>query len=338
VVATVAGLLTRKVSYQENAWSVPCDERSVQQVLSDIRDGRYAAQVQHLRDLLSRGDRDRYAVDKKRLPGVTFSATFNRRRQIAELKVYTELLVLDVDHLSKHDLAAAIAAFRDDVHVLACWMSPSQEGLKGLVGLSRPEGCADFEVVARHRAAFAQVSSYFERTHSVSLDQSGSDVTRLCFLSSDRHLHLRNDAVQFVVEDVPEAMRPKGARPATRHHENVSVVPEKNPRHSLNRTEGKNLPSDRASIGSIIKYLTKRQISITANYDRWVRVALAIADTFTYDVGKKYFLDLCRLDGNAHDEDGSIRLLESCYYNSRGKMTLGTIRHYAQEHGYKKVL
>jgi hypothetical protein len=88
-------------------------------------------------------------------------------------------------------------------------------------------------------------------------------------------------------------------------------------------------------MGSIVTYLTKRQISITASYDRWVRVALAIADTFTYDVGKKYYLDLCRLDGGAHDEDGSIRLLESCYNNSHGKITFGTIRHFAQGHGYK---
>ena len=90
-------------------------------------------------------------------------------------------------------------------------------------------------------------------------------------------------------------------------------------------------------MGSIVTYLKKRRISITATYDRWVRVAFAIADTFTYDIGKNYYLDLCRLDGDDHDEDGSIRLLESCYHSTRGRITFGTIRHYAQEYGYKKV-
>ena len=275
-------------------------------------------------------------LTRKRLPGVTFSGTFNGRRKIRELKEYTEILVLDVDHLSKYDLAAASIALRDEVHVLACWMSPSEEGLKGLVGLSFSEGCAELDVAARHRAAL-RVSSYFERTHSVSLDQSGSDVTRLCFLSSDRGLHLRSDAAPFVVEEAPELIPPKGARPATRHAKNASTAPDEAGKHLLNRTEGKNVASDRAAMGSIVKYLKKRRISITASYDRWVRVAFAIAGTFTYDVGKKYYLDLCRLDGDAHDEDGSIRLLESCYCSSRGQITLGTIRHYAQEHGYKKV-
>jgi hypothetical protein len=216
-------------------------------------------------------------------------------------------------------------------------MSPSEEGLKGLIGLSFSEGYEGLDVAAQHRAAFAQVSNYFERTHNISLDQSGSDVTRLCFLSSDQRLHLRNDAALFVVEKVPEPMRPNGGRPVACHSKNGSNALEEAGRRSLNRTEGKNLPSDRAAMASIVKYLTKRRISITATYDRWVRVAFAIADTFTYDVGKKCYLGLCRLDGDRHDEDASTRLLESCYHSSLGKITFGTIRHYAQECGYKKA-
>ena len=308
------------------------------QVLNDIRDGRYAARVQHLRDLISRGERDQYSVDKKNLPGVTFSGTFNGRRQIRELKEYNDLLVLDVDHLSKDDLMAATIALREDVHVLACWMSPSEEGLKGLVGLSFSEERATFDVEVRHGAAFAQLSSYFEHTHGVSLDQSGSDITRLCFLSSDPGLHLRNDAAPFTVGEISEPVRRKRSRPAASRAKNDSTGSDTARMHFLNRTEGKNEARDRAAMGSIVKYLEKRRLSITASYDRWVRVAFAIADTFTYDVGKGYFLRLCRLDGDAHDEDGSIGLLESCYFSSRGHITLGTIRHYAQESGYKKSL
>ena len=89
---TVDELLARTISYQENVWSSPSDEPSVQQVLSHIRDGTYAARVQHLRDLISRGERDEYSDDKKRLPGVTFSGTFNGNRQIRELKAYNTLL------------------------------------------------------------------------------------------------------------------------------------------------------------------------------------------------------------------------------------------------------
>jgi hypothetical protein len=307
----------------------------VQQVLTEIRDGTHAAQVRHLRGLLARGDRDQYQIDKKRMPGVTFSGAFNGTRRISEIREYTELLVLDVDHLSGQEFAAAIAAFRDDAHVLACWMSPSAAGLKGLVGLSFSEECTRLSITDRHHAAFAQVSIYFDREHGVRLDSTGSDVTRLCFLSSDQELHLRNEAVQFMVAPPPEPIWPKLACPTGRRAGNGSTKPGNVSGHALNRTEGKNQQADRAAMCSIVKYLTKRRASITTTYNQWVRVALAIAGTFTYDVGRKYYLALCRLDGTAHDEEGSIGLLESCYHSRRGSITFGTIWHYAQEVGYK---
>ena len=116
MVDSVDELLARKVSYQANAWAAPTDEQSVQKVLHDIRCGTYATHVQYLRDLVSRGERDRYAIEKKRLPGVTFSGIFDGRRLIPppppppKLKEYTELLVLDIDHLSRHDVAKTSTA------------------------------------------------------------------------------------------------------------------------------------------------------------------------------------------------------------------------------------
>lgn len=335
---SVDELLCRHVSYQENVWSAPCSEPSVGEVLHDIRSGRYAAQVQRLRDLVSRGEQDQYSVDKKRLPGVTFSATFNGRRQVRELKEYNGLLVLDIDHLSKSDLVAADRALRGDGYVLACWTSPSEQGVKGLVGLSFSAENGKANPAARHSAAFAQVSSYFQQEYRISLDQSGSDITRLCFLSSDPDLHLRPGVVPFAVSAIPEPANTPTGEPAARGVEDRSTRSDALRRITLNRTEGKNNPGDRAAIGSIIKYLEKRGQSITATHDRWVRVAFAIADTFTYDVGKRYFLRLCRLDGTGHDEDGSARLLEDCYYTSRGQITFATVRHYAREAGYKGAL
>jgi hypothetical protein len=329
-------LLTRKVSYHEAAWSLPADEPSVQAVLNDIRDGKLAAQIHHLRDLLSRGERDQYSVDKKRLPGVTFSGTFNGRRQLRTLKDYNDLLVLDVDHMDDDDLMFASDDLREDAHVLACWKSPSAEGLKGLVSLSFSEEHVELDVVVRHRAAFAQVSSYFKNTYGIALDKSGSDITRLCFLSSDPGLHIRAAAVPFTVSEIPDSVNLQPSRSAGRRPTRGSTGSDAARGRSLNRTEGKNRPHERAAMRSIIKYLQKRRVSITSSYDRWVRVALAIAGAFTYDVGRVYFLRLCRLDGDGHDEEGSIRLLESCYDSSRGEITLGTITHYARESGYRQ--
>jgi hypothetical protein len=329
-------LLTKQVSYHKTVWSPPLIEVSVQAVLNDIRGGKHARQIDHLRNLLSRGEEDQYSVDKKQLPGVTFSGTFSGTRRGQALKQYSALLVLDIDHINDDELTIAGQALRKDIHVLACWKSPSGNGLKGLVGLSFTKDHEDLDVRIKHRAAFVRVSKHFQDSYGISLDQSGSDVTRLCFLSSDPSLHIRNTIACFTISGIPDSFVPHGARAASLRPENGRTTAETSRGHLLYRTEGKNKPRDRAEMQSIIKFLEKRQLSITGNYDAWVRVAFAIAGTFTYDVGKEYFLRLCRLDGDDHDEDGSISLLESCYETSRGAITFGTVRHYARESGCGK--
>ena len=139
-----------------------------------------------------------------------------------------------------------------------------------------------------------------------------------------------------MVSEIPESMKRRPTRSVRQGEAEDTSRGNASRRCLLYRTEGKNTPRDRAVIRSILRYLEKRQISITESYDQWVRVAFAVANTFTYDVGKTCFLRLCRLDGDAHDENGSVRLLETCYCDSRGEVSLGTILHFAQEAGYNR--
>jgi hypothetical protein len=98
--------------------------------------------------------------------------------------------------------------------------------------------------------------------------------------------------------------------------------------------QGKNSPQDRAKIKSIIKFLEKHNKSITYDYNSWYRVALAVANTFTHDIGEEYFLRLCRLDGTKHDEIQSKNLLRYCYENYRGEILFKTLVYLAGEAGY----
>jgi hypothetical protein len=91
---------------------------------------------------------------------------------------------------------------------------------------------------------------------------------------------------------------------------------------------GRNKATKRNEIQKMIKFLKNKNLSITSDYERWFRIAYAIANTFTYDVGKKYFLQLCQLDGPRHDEEKSINILQYCYVNSRRSISFGTIRYY----------
>ena len=104
--------------------------------------------------------------------------------------------------------------------------------------------------------------------------------------------------------------------------------------NSLNR----NLPSDRKVMQAIIKYLTKRKLSITSSYEDWYKVAYAISNTFTLDIGEKYFLSLCKLDNEKYNEIESKNMLIYCYKNSLGSIKFNTILYNANIKGYKTIL
>ena len=103
----------------------------------------------------------------------------------------------------------------------------------------------------------------------------------------------------------------------------------------LNNPKGKNNQRDRKTLLNIIKFLKKKNISITSTYENWYRVAYAIAYSFTHDIGEKYFLSLCELDGANHNEIQSKNMLLYCYKNSKGNIKFKTIVFLATNKGFK---
>ena len=121
---------------------------------------------------------------------------------------------------------------------------------------------------------------------------------------------------------------------SAKDHKKVEVKI-KVPKNRFLNPKGKNLPQNRNTMKSITKYLSKRHLSITPDYEKWYRVAYAVANTFTFDIGEKYYLTLCRLDGALHDEEQSKYLLYYSYENSKGEITFSTIVYLAKQLGYK---
>jgi hypothetical protein len=141
-----------------------------------------------LQDLTERLRREtdpkRQAQFKKYLlPYATFSGTFDGRTD-ASLIRHSELIAVDVDHLGA-DLQAVRASVIADPHVLMAFISPRGDGLK-VIFQTDP---------AKHTQAewYLGLSRYLVQTHGCpphTLDPSGSNVSRACFLSFDPECHL----------------------------------------------------------------------------------------------------------------------------------------------------
>jgi len=325
-------ILDKNVSYQDNAWTPLSKELTIKQVLNSIKGTDHAFQVNNLRSLLRLGNIENYNIHKKKLPAVTFCGTFDGKRRKDSIKEYNELIVIDIDKLDKEGLNRTKSLLNDENYVFSYWESPSQKGIKGLVAIKYNIENKEYDIDFRHKYAFEQLVEYFKSKYNISLDESGSDTTRLCFLSHDPGLVLKKSFELFEIDEIENGKSQNTKNRASLRNRNLKPISQKD---LLLNPKKKNDPRDRNIIQSIIKYLLKRNLSITNSYEEWYRVAYAIANTFTHDIGEKYYLRLCQLDGSKYDEIGSKNMLGYCYENSRGDINFSTIVFFAKEKGYK---
>lgn len=163
-------------------------------VLKNIRDGKYAREIGMLRDM----SKEEYDDQKKEiLPGVTFSGVFQPKRQIDNCTSYNNIVTIDIDHLSDEQIMEYTDLLKKDKHVLSYFISPSGEGLKVLVRVS-----SDKE---HHYDAFKCLELYFQTFYGITIDPSGKDPCRLCFVSYDPELYYNGSAQPFPVEISDEA-------------------------------------------------------------------------------------------------------------------------------------
>jgi hypothetical protein len=150
---------------------------TVETALQRIQSGKQKQKIERVRS----GDKDA----KKLLPIVLWSGVFNERKD-ESLQKHSGIIVLDFDHVDDVEDAKARLAF--DPHVVACWTSPSGDGVKALVEISNPE---------RHRDHFRSLCDYFQRKHELEADPSGINESRACFESYDDNICINSEPTRF---------------------------------------------------------------------------------------------------------------------------------------------
>jgi hypothetical protein len=313
-------VLAKQVTFLDYVWDKELKQIQIIDFLNQIRNENQKKKITQLREYLKNNKR-KYDDEKTLLPSVTFSGLFNDRRTIETMQEYNTLCVIDIDHVSEINIQELLKKFYFDPYIISYWLSPSGKGIKGLVKFKYLTCPDKLNYTDYHRYAFTLLKKYMQNQYNTEIDKSGSDITRLCFISSDSNLLVKDKIEEFEIGDViiSPATTPKKNRIKTSSYfilkEHLYPV-------------GRNKPEKRNEIQKMIKFLKRKNISITNDYESWFRIAYAISNTFTYDIGKNYFLQLCRLDGARHDEEKSINMLQYCYVNSKHNISFGTIRYY----------
>ena len=149
-----------------------------------------------------------YERAKKSLPAFTPSATFKGGRKIEFLQEYTHIVVLDIDKITQEQLSNAKILTNENQYTFASFISLSGNGLKILVKVNSNK--------EEHKEAFLKLQKYYEELLTLSIDKSGKDITRLCFVSYDAELYLNENASFFPV------VNPSHSELASASHRNNS--------------------------------------------------------------------------------------------------------------------
>jgi hypothetical protein len=145
-----------------------------------------------LREIKSALDPEESDRLKKRLPAVTFAGTFPNGRKRDRIGAPSNLVVLDFDtykdpSAEPHKLDL-LKRLRDDESVVLYFQSP-RGGIKAVAIAEGVSNDDDF------KDAFATLKERYPEA-----DESGKDLTRLCFLSHDPELYLNTKARPFKVK------------------------------------------------------------------------------------------------------------------------------------------
>lgn len=322
--------LKRTVSLQLNTWSKDLTHKTIEEILNGIQSDHYKKITLNLRKLL-KSDPEKYKAEKLKLNAVTFTASFFQSRKIENIDTYNSLIVIDIDKLNKNSILKVYKHLKTDAYVFSFWKSPSGNGFKGLVPINYHFDISKFDLQEVHKYAFSCLKSYFSDAYDIELDVSGNDIPRLCFLSYDSNLIIKEKINNFMIEEDPQADYIKNSRSKQEDDfppqslEKVKYLNDTNRNNSLYRQE----------VISILRFLKRNKTSITNSYDDWYRVAMAIANTFDMEEGLKIFRSFSELDKEKYNSINCDIFLRKCYKTSKNKISFNTIKYLASKKGYR---
>lgn len=330
-------LLNIQVSFYRNMKSTEVIQTNVEKVLSAIKGTFYETQVKTIRQLKTQGKQAEADELKGNLHAVTFCATFEGRRLSGLYHQYNNLMVIDIDKLTEDEMERVRCRLKENPIVATYWKSPSGFGWKGLVPLSYLHADKKTDVVEMHHWAFRKLEDDFKERYNITLDSSGKDITRLCFMSWSPELELKDEFDIFSV-DLDE-MRAEQKTRKKGNGERIVVQSSGEP-IQWNIVDGQKQedrtgsPYDRRLLERIYKFLAARNESITSTYEDWVKVAFAISQTFHSVYGRKMFMKLCELDGTDHNEAQSERLIYDAYTTPVKRCDFSSIIYLANRKGF----
>lgn len=165
--------------------TVPTEKVSLVDIYQLITSDSYKNQTEELRRLTNNESSKRYK--ERQFDNVTFSGIFYQRTDDA-LKYHSEVICIDLDHLSNLEEVKKLLIKDTQFHTLMLFRSPSGDGLKWIVPISLSR-CG-------HRKWFHSIRNYLWQTYQLEVDEKCVNPSRACFLPYDPECYASQEIIE----------------------------------------------------------------------------------------------------------------------------------------------
>lgn len=146
-----------------------------------VREGASRTLIEQIRPIAQKTDRDKI---KAKLPCILYSGIFSGRND-SNLKTHSGYVILDFDHIP--NLSELKKTIFNEPFILACWISPSGDGLKAVARIKYP---------SKHRLQYKALLKHFE-PFEVSPDEKNANEARVCYESYDPDILVKDECEEF---------------------------------------------------------------------------------------------------------------------------------------------
>lgn len=244
----------------------PAKTMLLSEAISLIKGETYREQVFGIRGTQDKNIRH---VLKSNLDYFTFSGIFEPTRKVENLKLHSGLITIDFDDVE--NIEDVISELYPDPYTLVGFISPSGNGIKLLVKVDGQ----------KHLESFIGLAKYYKSKYNLTVDESGKDVSRVCYVSHDERAYYNQNSEPFTVIDKVSPVAPKPVVTKT------DIV----------------MGNDKeAHVALVVNRIIDGKVDITNNYsDEWLLVGFSLATLG--EPGREFFHAVSQINENYNEAD-----------------------------------
>lgn len=171
---------------------------SLSDIFESIKNEQLKNHIEEIRTFLKEGNKKEADKSKNELPGFTVSGIFFKERRKGNIKKYYGLMTLDIDNLTDEEEVKRIKEKICKIkYTKMAFISPSGLGIKIVVETNNTN-------VEKHKEVYQKLIDCYKQelnVENVKFDEQTNDVSRLCFISSDREAYLNLDSEIYIYKE-----------------------------------------------------------------------------------------------------------------------------------------